>query len=120
MLFRSALALFDAVINNTDRKFGHILPVSIEEIYGCDHGVSFHAEDKLRTVIWQFAGEKFTPKEQEQLAKLESKIPSDSSLMSLLNEKEISALLMRIQKLLLQNHFPYPSDEWPAVPWPPV
>ena len=115
-----SLALFDAVINNTDRKFGHVLPASISEIYGCDHGVSFHVEDKLRTVIWQFAGEKLTLEEREQLTKLENEIPSHSSLSSLLTEDEISALLMRIQRILHQNHFPYPSEEWPAVPWPPV
>ena len=115
-----SLALFDAVINNTDRKFGHVLPASISEIFGCDHGVSFHVEDKLRTVIWQFAGEKLTLEEREQLTKLENEIPSHSSLSSLLTEDEISALLMRIQRILHQNHFPYPSEEWPAVPWPPV
>lgn len=115
-----SLALFDAVINNTDRKFGHVLPASVSEIFGCDHGVSFHVEDKLRTVIWQFAGEKLTLEEREQLTKLENEIPSHSSLSSLLTEDEISALLMRIQRMLHQNHFPYPSEEWPAVPWPPV
>jgi uncharacterized repeat protein (TIGR03843 family) len=51
------MALFDVVINNTDRKFGHILPVDDTTILGCDHGVAFHEEFKLRTVIWQFAGE---------------------------------------------------------------
>ena len=115
-----SLALFDAVINNTDRKFGHILPASITEIYGCDHGVSFHAEDKLRTVIWQFAGEQLTLEEQKQLTELKNEIPSHSSIIKLLTEEEISALLMRIQRLLSQNHFPFPSEEWPAVPWPPV
>lgn len=115
-----SLALFDAVINNTDRKFGHVLPASISEIYGCDHGVSFHVEDKLRTVIWQFAGVKLTLEEREQLTKLENEIPTHSSLSSLLTEEEISALLMRIQRILHQNHFPYPSEEWPAIPWPPV
>ena len=50
------MALFDVLVNNSDRKFGHILPSSSETIYGCDHGVTFHIENKLRTVIWQFAG----------------------------------------------------------------
>jgi len=51
------MALFDAVVNNTDRKIGHLLPVNSEIVYGCDHGVTFHVEDKLRTVLWQWAGD---------------------------------------------------------------
>jgi uncharacterized repeat protein (TIGR03843 family) len=50
------LALFDAVINNTDRKIGHLLPTADGKLMGCDHGVTFHHEDKLRTVLWQWAG----------------------------------------------------------------
>jgi len=57
------MALLDVLINNTDRKFGHILPTVEGEIFGCDHGVTFHSEDKLRTVIWQFAGERLTADE---------------------------------------------------------
>jgi hypothetical protein len=53
------LALFDAVINNTDRKFGHLLLDQSGKLYGCDHGVAFHKENKLRTVLWQFAGINF-------------------------------------------------------------
>ena len=59
------MALFDAVINNTDRKIGHLLPTIDGQLLGCDHGVTFHEEDKLRTVIWQFADSPITTKEQK-------------------------------------------------------
>jgi hypothetical protein len=64
------LALFDIVINNADRKFGHILIKSDKQIYGCDHGVSLHEENKLRTVIWQFAELDLTSSEIDQLSNL--------------------------------------------------
>lgn len=111
------LALFDAIINNTDRKYGHILPQSEESLFACDHGVTFHHEDKLRTVIWQFAGEQFTDPEEELLIaarKLPAKIFS-----SLISAKEIKALRRRIDAMLERSSFPEPSDDWPAVPWPP-
>ena len=61
------LALFDAVINNTDRKIGHLLPRSDGKLFGCDHGVTFHQDDKLRTVLWQWADQKLTHEEEEVL-----------------------------------------------------
>ena len=57
------MALFDAVVNNTDRKIGHLLPINNEVVYGCDHGVTFHTEDKLRTVLWKWAGVTLTTEE---------------------------------------------------------
>ncbi|MCX6426377.1 MAG: phosphatidylinositol kinase, partial [Actinobacteria bacterium] len=63
------MALFDAIINNTDRKIGHLLPTQEGEILGCDHGVTFHVEDKLRTVLWQWRG---APLNQIEIAQLES------------------------------------------------
>jgi len=115
-----SLALFDAVINNTDRKFGHILVTSAEEIFGCDHGVSFHTEDKLRTVIWQFAGKELDLNERNALQKSSEELSRRGMLEPLLSTKEIEALLGRIERLLTENQFPFPSDEWPAIPWPPV
>ncbi len=64
------LALFDAVINNTDRKFGHLLLDNSGKLFGCDHGVAFHKEDKLRTVLWQFAGQDFDQEEIDLLKTL--------------------------------------------------
>ena len=113
------LALFDAIINNTDRKFGHLLVDHDGKIRGCDHGVCFHQENKLRTVLWQFAGEQFTAEEIELLNKV-NKLDLDSSFAELLTSAEISALSGRIANLLAVRQFPFPSDEWPAIPWPPV
>lgn len=113
------LALFDAIINNTDRKFGHLLVDQDGKLRGCDHGVCFHQENKLRTVLWQFAGEQFTTGEIELLNKV-AKLDLTSLFAELLTSAEISALSGRISNLLAVGQFPFPSDEWPAIPWPPV
>ena len=115
------LALFDVVINNTDRKFGHILPISDSEILGCDHGLTFHQEFKLRTVIWHYAGQELDKNEIEKLKALKIQIADESraALEELITADEIKALLERIDTLISEG-FPYPSEQWPAVPWPPV
>ena len=115
------LALFDVVINNTDRKFGHILPISQSEILGCDHGLTFHEEFKLRTVLWQYAGQELDKDEIGKLESLKHRISGDlgASLGELITKDEIESLLERID-LLISEGFPYPSEQWPAVPWPPV
>lgn len=114
------MALFDAVVNNTDRKIGHLLPLSIEKVFGCDHGVTFHEEDKLRTVLWQWADHPLSADEIDQLQKLESEVKnSRDELLALITENEYFALLARINRLISEKIFPAPSDEWPAVPWPP-
>jgi hypothetical protein len=106
------IALLDAVINNTDRKIGHLL-YKDGEIFGCDHGVTFHEEYKLRTVLWQFADLPLTDSEVESLSRF------DSDLSGLLTEAEIAALHERIAKLLQERKFPLPPTDWPAIPWPP-
>ena len=114
------MALFDAVVNNTDRKIGHLLPLSIEKVFGCDHGVTFHEEDKLRTVLWQWADHPLSADEIDQLQKLESEVKnSRDELLALITENEYLALLARINRLISEKIFPAPSNEWPAVPWPP-
>ena len=115
------LALFDVVINNTDRKFGHILPISDSEILGCDHGLTFHEEFKLRTVLWQYAGQELDKDEVSKLESLKLGINGDIgvSLGELITKDEIDSLLERID-MLISEGFPYPSEQWPAVPWPPV
>ena len=116
-----SLALFDVLINNTDRKFGHILIGKDSRVFGCDHGVTFHSEPKLRTVLWQFAGLDLTSDELIKLSAFESYLEANShEFDELLNPEEIAALRKRCQKLLQEKLFPYPSEEWPAVPWPPV
>jgi len=113
------LALFDAIINNTDRKFGHLLVDVTGKLKGCDHGVCFHQENKLRTVLWQFSGEKFNLEEIELLNKVK-KLDLYSTFADLLTTAEISALDQRVSDLLATGSFPFPSDQWPAIPWPPV
>ena len=77
------MALFDAIINNTDRKYGHILTKSDGSIFGCDHGVTFHQDPKLRTVLWQFAGESFLTSEITLLQQaLESGVDVTSGLIT--------------------------------------
>ena len=112
-----ALTLYDAIINNTDRKYGHILPTSDGRIFGCDHGVTFHEDPKLRTVLWHLSGVEFSTSELELLKR--AQIVSTSVVEGLITEAESAALLARIGRLLEAGTYPEPSDEWPAVPWPP-
>ncbi len=115
------LTLFDAIINNTDRKFGHLLVGLDGVFYGCDHGVTFHHEDKLRTVLWQFAGELFDTKEIEILDFIFAHEQEIFGLLEdLLAPNEIRALFDRANRLRSSGTFPQPSETWPAVPWPPV
>jgi hypothetical protein len=114
------LALFDAVINNTDRKIGHLLPTADGKLMGCDHGVTFHHEDKLRTVLWQWAGMALSDQEIIELRKLvEGILKEQVVFQELLTEIELQALFARIDRLISSGIFPEPSDEWPPVPWPP-
>lgn len=115
-----AMALFDAVVNNTDRKIGHLIPSTDGGLYGCDHGVTFHQENKLRTVLWQWAGLNLSVEELEQLQKLRKSLETEMELFTrLISVPEFQALLGRVDRLLTEKTFPEPSDEWPAVPWPP-
>ena len=113
------LALFDAIINNTDRKFGHLLIDENGVLKGCDHGVAFHSEDKLRTVLWQFSGQDFSPEELTLLDKVKS-ADLNKIFASYLTKEEIDAIVSRTDNLINSARFPEPSDSWPAVPWPPV
>ena len=114
------MALFDAVINNTDRKIGHLLPVVDGTLLGCDHGVTFHEDDKLRTVIWQFAMRELTDVEIKTLGDLLASLQENSAeILQLITEIEFFALITRINRLIDSGSFPSPSEDWPAVPWPP-
>lgn len=116
-----AVALFDAVINNTDRKIGHLLPDSSGKLFICDHGVTFHSEDKLRTVLWQWAGVQLIASEMELLRGLLNALASKEvkEIATLLTEEEIDALKNRITGLIDSGRFPEPNPEWPHIPWPP-
>ncbi len=115
------LALFDVVSNNTDRKIGHLLPIANGHIYGCDHGVTFHSEDKLRTVLWQWEQLPLHQSEIELLEILEVKLNGETGelIEQLITKQELAALKLRISRLLASKVFPSPSPDWPAVPWPP-
>ena len=114
------MALFDAIINNTDRKIGHLLPTVNSGLFGCDHGVTFHHEDKLRTVLWQWAGKNLTNDEIALLEKCRQGLTGELGelLSPLLTDEEIQASNNRVDRLLLNKIFPEPSPDWPAVPWP--
>lgn len=121
------VALFDAVINNTDRKIGHLLPDQSGHLFICDHGVTFHEENKLRTVLWQWAGQSLSSAEISRLNSLsyflndlESSIsPAREELSGLLTAAELRALNERIEDLISTEKFPEPNPEWPHIPWPP-
>jgi uncharacterized repeat protein (TIGR03843 family) len=114
------MSLFDAIINNTDRKIGHLLPIDMDVVHGCDHGVTFHVEDKLRTVLWQWAGDTFTDKEIAILEHAIKALQGDlrTQLEPLLTKEEIDATASRVERLLAESCFPHPNPNWPAVPWP--
>lgn len=113
-----AMAFFDAIINNTDRKIGHLLPTVSGELYGCDHGVTFHAEDKLRTVLWQWAGDPLTDLELLLLNKLSSGLDIDLDLSPHLTTVEIAAIKNRVSRLIATSAMPQPNPNWPSLPWP--
>lgn len=111
-----SLAVFDALINNADRKGGHILG-SQRRVFGVDHGICFHVEDKLRTLLWGWAGEPLTDVERARIRAV-----SDGALDALgelISEAEIEALLLRAEELLITGRLPYPSLDWHTIPWPP-
>ena len=116
------IAVFDAAVNNTDRKGGHLLPVDGgRHVFGVDHGVCFSAEPKLRTVLWGWRGERFEPDERDGLARLAAALESGlgADLGTLLSRTEVDATRRRVERLLATGRFPFPSPTWPAVPWPP-
>ena len=113
-----AMAFFDAIINNTDRKIGHLLPTIDGNLFGCDHGVTFHEEYKLRTVLWQWAGQPLLARELDALKRLADSIPAVLDLSPHLQPAEIVALLGRIGQMYETGVMPQPSTQWPAIPWP--
>jgi hypothetical protein len=116
------IAVFDAVINNSDRKGGHLLPTPSGHVYGVDHGVSFHEDDKLRTVLWQWAGRALPEEATATLTALRRELDAElgQTLGLLLTSRELRRTRARIDRLLSTRRFPQPSDDWPAVPWPPM
>ena len=116
------IAVFDAALNNTDRKAGHLLPVTGGHVYGVDHGVTFSPVPKLRTVLWNWRGEPFAPDEIDVLRSLRSDLDGalGVTLRELLDPIEVNATARRIDRLLAAGVFPQPEPGRPALPWPPV
>lgn len=117
------IAVFDALINNGDRKGGHLLPTADGTIWGIDHGVTFAVEDKLRTVLWQWRGH---PLPDVLVHDLETWLKrwdqSDDELdvlRELLADEEVAVLIERGRRLVDDRRHPQPSPDWPAIPWPP-
>lgn len=117
-------ALFDLLVNNADRKGSHILVDNDNHLWLIDHGICFHVEDKLRTVIWDFAGEAFPSSLSADLAAFSQKLqPSaelEAALSALLSQKEIRALHARAIRLLKSNRYPNPDPDERSYPWPPI
>jgi hypothetical protein len=115
------VALFDAVVNNTDRKGGHLLPVPGGHVFGVDHGVCFSPVPKLRTVLWGWRGEPLAEDELAVLAGIRGELDGGlgDELRGLLQPVEVAATIRRTDRLLASRRFPWPSPGWPAVPWPP-
>lgn len=109
------LALFDALVNNADRKAGHILRDRDGALWAVDHGVTFHADPKLRTVLWGFAGETIA---DDLLARLSPDLLNLQAVAQAITDDERTALERRIRELVRKRVYPEPSPEWPAIPWP--
>ena len=116
------MAVLDAVMNNTDRKGGHILPVDGgRQILGVDHGVCFSSVPKLRTVLWGWRGQPLEADELDGLRRVRVALGGELgvTLRALLSRTEVRATLRRTDDLLASGSFPFPSPTWPALPWPP-
>ncbi|WP_435272762.1 SCO1664 family protein [Streptomyces parvulus] len=118
------LAVLDAVINNADRKGGHLLPAEGDRLYGIDHGVTFNAENKLRTLLWGWAGDPLTGEALAALDALRQALKDGAGLATrlagLITPAELDATRARVDALLASGKHPDPGGEWPAIPWPPV
>ena len=119
------VALFDLLVNNADRKGSHVLiEQGTDKLWLIDHGLCFHEEDKLRTVIWDFAGQPIPEELLEPLAALCTLISGTSSLRTdlarYLGPNEITALSTRAQALIAAAVFPQPPADRRAFPYPPV
>lgn len=119
------LTLFDFMINNADRKSGHCLIGSDERLWAIDHGICFHTEYKLRTVIWEFSGEPIEAAFIDDIRTLHQQLVDPEAALAqqlcrLLNTDEQGALLARVQRLLTTTAYPTPQPHRRNYPWPPV
>jgi uncharacterized repeat protein (TIGR03843 family) len=110
------LAVFDVLVNNADRKGGHIL-YSDGSVFGVDHGISFHTDNKLRTLLWGWAGCELDDREIAAVTRARDDAPEQ--LTELLDAYEIEAFVNRAEALLRRRRLPKPRGSGPAIPWPP-
>ena len=117
----AAFAAFDAVVNNADRKAGHVIQDEDGRLWAVDHGLTFHVEPKLRTVIWAFAEERLPKGVRAMLEQLGSVLADEGGLgrelADLLSPEEAAATLERVEGLLIEDRFPAPQGPRP-LPWP--
>ncbi len=119
------LALFDFIVNNADRKSGHCLIGSDERLWAIDHGICFHTEYKLRTVIWEFSGEPIEAEFMENIRTFHCQLTDPAHavaqrLCTLLSADECTAMISRINQLLRKESYPIPQPHRRNYPWPPV
>jgi uncharacterized repeat protein (TIGR03843 family) len=116
------LAVLDAVINNADRKGGHVLSTVDGRVYGVDHGVCFNVDDKLRTVLWGWVGDPLPEEARQVLARLREQLSGalGRELAEHLTRAEVAKVGARVDRLLAAGCYPEPPGDWPAVPWPPI
>lgn len=117
-----SVAVLDAVLNNSDRKGSHLLRGLDGRLWCIDHGVTLHEQDKLRTVLWGWAGQRIPADDLARLERLEEALAPGSALVDALDElltaPEIDALVTRIRRLRRGGRHPEPVPDWPSVPWP--
>ncbi|HYJ75159.1 MAG TPA: SCO1664 family protein [Kineosporiaceae bacterium] len=116
------LAVLDAVANNADRKGGHILRSGDGRVYGVDHGLTFNEDEKLRTVLWGWAGDPLPDEAVEVLEQLATDLAGDGALrrglLGLLDRGEVQRTLHRVRRLLSSRRHPRPGGHRPSIPWP--
>lgn len=112
------IALFDVVANNADRKSGHCLLAEDGRIFVVDHGVTFHVEPKLRTVLWAWIGDPLSADERSAITAVAADAGLHQRLRELLSEAEVEAFVARCRALVTAGVLPAPGGDWPPIPWP--
>jgi uncharacterized repeat protein (TIGR03843 family) len=115
------MAIFDVLVNNADRKGGHVLEMGDGHRYGVDHGVTFHVEHKLRTVLWGWLGDPVPEADLAEVLRVGKELSGQlGDVLSVhLTDPEIDAVATRCRRLSERAVMPAPRGSYPAIPWPP-